>query len=229
MIAPLDTRHPVETPEGIDLVLRPAGVAVRAVAFLLDLLIRTLLLMGFSLVLTLLGKIGAGLMAILIFALSWWYMVLFEVLNQGRSPGKQIMGLRVVHDDGTPVGWGASLLRNLLRVVDMLPFGYCLGALTCLQNSEFKRLGDLSAGTLVVYRNLPIKRPELGDVPPTLAPFRLELPEQRAVLAFAERRTQLSAARREELATIIAGPLQVRPADAAARLDSIAHGLLGPK
>ncbi len=71
-----------------------------------------------------LGKLGAGLGLLLTFIMTWWYMVLFEVLNQGRSPGKQMMGLRVVHDDGTPVGWAASLLRNLLRFADILPFGY---------------------------------------------------------------------------------------------------------
>ncbi|MGV8435388.1 RDD family protein, partial [Pseudomonas aeruginosa] len=87
-----------------------------------------------------------GLGLLLTFVMTWWYMVLFEVLNQGRSPGKQMMGLRVVHDDGTPVGWAASLLRNLLRFADILPFGYALGLLCCLNHPAFKRLGDIAAG-----------------------------------------------------------------------------------
>ena len=65
-------------------------------------------------------------LALLLFLVQWWYMVLFEVLNQGRTPGKYWLGLRVVHDDGTPVGWTSSLTRNLLRFVDLLPFGYFL-------------------------------------------------------------------------------------------------------
>jgi uncharacterized RDD family membrane protein YckC len=85
-------------------------------------------------VLAFLGQLGMGLGSLLLFAVSWWYMVLFEVLRQGRSPGKQWMGLRVIHDNGTPVGWSASLLRNLLRFVDLLPFGYAFGAISCLQH-----------------------------------------------------------------------------------------------
>lgn len=217
----------METPEGIDLLLRPAGVIPRAIAYLIDLGIRVLLMLALFMLLAFLGQIGTGLGLLLTFIMTWWYMVLFEVLNQGRSPGKQMMGLRVVHDDGTPIGWSASLLRNLLRFADILPFGYTLGLLSCLCNSGFKRLGDLAAGTLVIYRDPPPSRPHLPDVPPQLAPWPLNLEEQRAVMSFAERAEHLSAARREELAGILAGPLNVTPEHAEVRLNAIASGLLG--
>jgi hypothetical protein len=155
-------------------------------------------------------------------------MVLFEVLNQGRSPGKQWMGLRVVHDDGTSVGWSASLLRNLLRVVDMLPFGYFLGAISCLQHPNFKRLGDLAAGTLVIYREQPLSRPQLPAAEPRRPAFALALAEQRAILGFAERQGELSEARVAELAAILAQPLQLSAPQAVAELNGIARGLLGP-
>jgi uncharacterized RDD family membrane protein YckC len=225
---PLDTRYQVETPEGIDLPLRPAGLMVRALAFSIDLGLRGLILGVLFIVLAFLGKLGAGLGSILLFGVSWWYMVLFEVLNQGRSPGKQWMGLRVVHDDGTPIGWSASLLRNLLRFVDLLPFGYFLGAISCLQHPSFKRLGDLAAGTLVIYREQPLTRPQLPDVQPRRPAFALTLPEQRAVLGFAERQGELSEARSHELASILAQPLQVPAPRAVAELNAIARGLLGP-
>ncbi|MBU0526130.1 MAG: RDD family protein [Gammaproteobacteria bacterium] len=225
---PLDTRYQVETPEGIDLPLRPAGLMVRALAFSIDLGLRGLILGVLFIVLAFLGKLGAGLGSILLFGVSWWYMVLFEVLNQGRSPGKQWMGLRVVHDDGTPIGWSASLLRNLLRFVDLLPFGYFLGAISCLQHPSFKRLGDLAAGTLVIYREQPLTRPQLPDVQPRRPAFALTLPEQRAVLGFAERQGELSEARSHELASILAHPLQVPAPRAVAELNAIARGLLGP-
>ncbi|WLG83682.1 RDD family protein [Pseudomonas cucumis] len=225
---PLDTRYHVETPEGIDLPLRPAGLMVRALAFAIDLGLRGLILGLLFIVLAFLGKLGAGLGSILLFVVSWWYMVLFEVLNQGRSPGKQWMGLRVVHDDGTPIGWSASLLRNLLRFVDMLPFGYFLGAISCLQHPTFKRLGDLAAGTLVIYREQPLTRPQLPDVPPQRAAFALKLTEQRAILGFAERQGELSEARANELASILAQPLQVSKSQARTELSGIARGLLGP-
>ncbi|QAY87792.1 RDD family protein [Pseudomonas arsenicoxydans] len=225
---PLDTRYHVETPEGIDLPLRPAGLMVRALAFAIDLGLRGLILSVLFVVLAFLGKLGAGLGSILLFAVSWWYMVLFEVLNQGRSPGKQWMGLRVVHDDGTPVGWSASLLRNLLRFVDLLPFGYFLGAICCLQHPTFKRLGDLAAGTLVIYREQPLARPQLPDAPPQRPAFALTLTEQRAILGFAERQGELSGARVNELASILAQPLQVPEPRAVTELNGIARGLLGP-
>lgn len=224
----LDTRFHVETPEGIDLVMRPAGLLVRALAFAIDLAIRGLILGVLFFLLSMLGPIGMGLGAIAFFLVNWWYMVLFEVLNQGRSPGKKYMGLRVVHDDGTPVGWAASLTRNLLRFVDVLPFAYAFGILSCLNSSTFKRLGDLAAGTLVVYRDVPLKRPPLVNAEPLRAPFPLSLNEQRAVMGFSERQGELSAARRKELAGILAEPLQVPADDAEQQLNRIASGLLGP-
>ena len=225
---PLDMRHQVETPEGIDLPLRPAGLMVRAVAFAIDLGIRGFILGVLFIALAFLGRLGMGLGSLLLFAISWWYMVLFEVLRQGRSPGKQWLGLRVVHDDGTPIGWSASLLRNLLRFVDLLPFGYFLGALSCLQHPTFKRLGDIAAGTLVVYSERPLNRPQLPDAEPRRSPVVLTLSEQRAVLGFAERQAQLSPARVNELATLLAQPLHICASEAVVELNGIARGLLGP-
>ncbi|MCO8166526.1 RDD family protein [Pseudomonas sp. 21LCFQ02] len=225
--APLDTRLGIETPEGIDLLLRPAGLTVRALAFSIDLLLRGLLLLTGYGALSLFGDLGMGLSAIGLFLINWWYPVLFEVLNQGRTPGKQMMALRVIHDDGTPVGWTSSLIRNLLRMVDMLPFGYAAGALACLNHPHFKRLGDLAAATLVVY-NEPLRQPPvLPDAPPAIAPFALQLAEQRAILDFAERQGELSDSRTRELAGLLAEPLQVAPGQAASRINGIARGLLG--
>ena len=226
--APLDTRYQIETPEGIDLPLRPAGLMPRALAFGFDLGLRGLILGVLFIALAFLGNLGIGLGSILLFLVSWWYMVLFEVLNQGSSPGKQIMGLRVVQDDGTPIGWSASLIRNLLRFVDMLPFGYFLGAISCLQHPHFKRLGDIAAGTLVIYREQPLARPLLPQATALRLPFALELDEQRAILGFAERQGELSAERTHELAAILATPLQVSPARAVEQLNGMARGLLGP-
>ncbi len=224
----LDTRYKVETPEGIDLILRPAGLVPRALAFAIDLAIRGLVLLLMFIVLGLLGQFGMGLATLLLFLVTWWYMVLFEVLNQGRSPGKQWLGLRVIHDDGTPIGWAASLTRNLLRFVDLLPFGYTLGILSCLNHPAFKRLGDIAAGTLVVYRDAPVARPNPPEVAALRAPFALRLDEQRALLGFAERAETLSGARRDELAAILAEPLQVPAAQAQQQILGIARGLLGP-
>uniref|UniRef100_UPI002604A800 RDD family protein n=1 Tax=Pseudomonas sp. TaxID=306 RepID=UPI002604A800 len=103
--APLDTRARIETPEGIDLLLRPAGLVPRSLAFGIDLIIRGLVIVGLYFLFRTLSTFGTGLSMLVLFLANWWYMVLFEVLNQGRSPGKQVMGLRVIQDDGTPIGW----------------------------------------------------------------------------------------------------------------------------
>lgn len=81
----LDTHYHVETPEGIDLLLRPAGVVPRALAYTIDLCIRGLIMLVLMLGLAFLGKLGAGLGLLLTFIMTWWYMVLFEVLNQGLA------------------------------------------------------------------------------------------------------------------------------------------------
>lgn len=224
---PLDTRLRVETPEGVDLLLSPAGPLIRARAFAVDLAVRAALSLAVLLVLGRFGELGLGLGLILLFLLNWWYMVLFEVFNQGRSPGKQLFGLRVIHEDGTPVGWGAALLRNLLRFVDMLPLGYGCGLLASLANPRFQRLGDLAAGTLVIHRQRVPAPPALEPVAPLAVPFVLTADEQRALLDFDERQRKLSPARREEVAGLLAPLLGVPPAEAAVRLQRIAAGLRG--
>tara|TARA_Y100001947_G_C10332653_1_gene301570 strand:+ start:324 stop:983 length:660 start_codon:yes stop_codon:yes gene_type:complete len=217
----------VETPEGVDLLLRPAGLVPRALAFAVDLAIRGAILLALFISLGLLGKFGMGLGALLLFLVQWWYMVLFEVLNQGRTPGKHWLGLRVVHDDGTPVGWASSLTRNLLRFVDLLPFGYFLGALSCLGHPAFKRLGDIAAGTLVVYQEKPAERPALAPAEPVAPPVGLSLDEQRALISFAERQASLSPDRRRELAAILAEPLATTAEDAERTIQGIARALMG--
>ena len=121
----------------------------------------------------------------------------------GRSdPGKKALGLVVLHDDGTPILWPAALARNLLRAIDFLPFLYGFGFLAMLMNRDFKRLGDLAAGTIVTYREEPphgFQVPEGAPLAPSVA---LTLPEQRAILDFAERTPGLTAERAAELAAI---------------------------
>ena len=200
-----DTVCTLETPEGAALQLRPAGPVVRALAWSIDLLIRGAILIVFGIVAGWLGELGTGIYLLAIFLVDWFYNVFFEV-TRGATPGKRRMGLKVIHDNGTPIGWSASLLRNLLRVVDFLPFLYGLGLTWSLFHPQAKRLGDLAAGTLVVYRveaddyHLP---KTLDRVAAQAAPTALDYPTQQAIIGFAERAPQLSAARRIELADLL--------------------------
>src|SRR5690606_22433001 len=111
----LDTRLSLETPEGATLSLIPAGPGVRVVAFCIDFIIKSGVSLLAFIVFALLGHMGLGLALIIAFLLEWFYPVYFEVWQQGVTPGKKSLGLRVVNDDGTPITFGASLLRNLLR------------------------------------------------------------------------------------------------------------------
>jgi hypothetical protein len=113
------------------------------------------------------------------------------------------MRLAVLNDDGTPVRWPAALTRNLLRAVDFLPFLYGTGLVSMLANRDFKRLGDLAAGTVVVYQ--AEKAEANKNIPAAAAiapPVPLTLEEQRAVLDLAERSTTLTQERVEELAEL---------------------------
>ncbi|MFN9708891.1 MAG: RDD family protein [Burkholderiales bacterium] len=196
----MDTLYLSETPEGISITLRPAGVSVRLSAFLLDLLIRMALFIALAGVLGSMGKLGQGLVMVLYFLIEWLYPVFFEIWPKHATPGKRVMGLTVVMDTGLPVTLGASVLRNLLRAVDFLPFAYALGLFTMLCRPDFKRLGDLAAGTLVVYSQTIHDPGGIPDAEP-LAPARpLSLAEQEAIVAWASRSTRLTAERTEELA-----------------------------
>lgn len=223
----LDLTQRVDTPEGSSLPLTPASPLQRSVAWLLDLGVRILISILASMVTDLLGDIGIGLQMLTIFLVNWWYMVLFEVLNLGVTPGKRAMGLRVVQLDGSPPDWSHSLLRNLLRVIDMLPFGYTLGTAVALTSPRFQRLGDMVAGTLVIHEAKPLMTEEAAPVPAVqfLRPLRGE--EQHALLSFDERHTQLTAARRLELAELLAGPLGLEGEQPDLQLRRIAAGLRG--
>jgi hypothetical protein len=140
-----------------------------------------------------------------------------------------MMRLAVLNDDGTPVRWPGALTRNLLRAVDFLPFLYGAGLVCMLLSRDFKRLGDLAAGTVVVYlpeKMISVKAiPELSAIAP---PVALNLEEQRAVLDLAERSTSLTQERFEELAELPT-PLvgQLDGARAAARLIGMANHIAG--
>ena len=95
-------------------------------------------------------------MLILFFALEWLYPVAFELSRWGATPGKRVMGLKVVMDSGLPITPAASFTRNLLRVADFLPMLYGFALASMLIRKDFKRLGDIAAATLVVYRTAAV-------------------------------------------------------------------------
>lgn len=228
-MAPLDTLRQVATPEGCALTLKLAGPVARAQAFLIDAVIRFVVYIGTVIALGHFNKLGAGIAVLVYFVLAWLYPVLFEVLNQGATPGKRWCQLAVLRDDGTPVDWHAAFLRNTLRFVDGLPIGYAVGLITLGLNADGKRLGDILAGTVVVHRAPPASRIEAatptGAEPP---PYPLTPEEQRALLEYRRRVATLTPERAEELAEL-AQPLTsgLNPTQGRERLLRIAAFLIG--
>ena len=176
------------------------------------------------------GDAGAGLYAIAWFAVSTLYPVFFEALWNGATPGKRVCNLAVVHADGTPVGWPAAFLRNIVRIADALPVGYAIGFVTMLFDPQFRRLGRPRRG----HRGHPSRRgggqgsPRRHATPGMPSPVALSALEQRAVLDFDERRGGWSPERAAELAET-AAPLvgTLRGEAAVARVAAIASHLQG--
>lgn len=224
----LDTMRPVATPEGIELRLRLAGPLPRAVAWAVDTLLRFMVLGVALTVLIPLGGLGLGLGFILWFTLEWLAPAMFEVLWGGATPGKKIMGLAVVRDDGAPVDWGAALTRNLLRTVDFLPVLYGVGLASMLVSRDFQRLGDIVAATVVIHREPAYRPAAIPPAPPRPPRVPLSLAEQRAVLDFAERVPALTPQRAQELAEIPAHLTDAASGEAATqRLLQIANFVMG--
>jgi uncharacterized RDD family membrane protein YckC len=224
----LDTTHTIETPEGVELQLRIAGPIVRILAWAIDFGIRSIgyFLLGLLLIKTMI-ELGTGLFLIAVFLLEWFYPILFEVYRQGATPGKKIMKIKVLHELGTPVDWSASMIRNLLRAVDFLPLFYGFGLITMLMNKDFKRIGDLAAGTIVVYQDDATEYLALPKAQPLAAPYPLTLEEQRAIIHFAERAQTLSPERVIELANLVTPLTGEIGTPAVQVLYQMANGLAG--
>ena len=199
----LDTTHNIATPEGVELRLPVAGLSARSLAWLIDAIIKTVVLVVGTTVLSIFGNFGDALSLIGVFLGLWFYNVLFEVFNQGATPGKSAMGLRVMNANGTPVGWTGAMIRNLLRAVDTLPGCYALGCVSVMLSKDFQRLGDLAANTIVVYAQNDAPDASLRNVQTEPVRVPLSLEEQQAVVSFGERAPRLNRDRAEELAALM--------------------------
>ncbi|MBN2509188.1 MAG: RDD family protein [Spirochaetales bacterium] len=229
----LDTLHPAQTPEGIAFSLRPAGPWVRMCAFFIDSLIGGFVFVLASALLVYAANItGSWLYLLLSFVYTWFYHTLFEVFSEGMSPGKRLLGLRVVMSDGSPVEPGSSFLRNLLRFGDTFMYLHHIALLAMSLSPGFRRLGDWVAGTMVVYTEIgatPLTRTSM----PWLVPFTQRMPipplsqeERQTLLNFARRFPVLGMDRARELASLYAPSLRSRLNDNASSCPDDAQLLL---
>lgn len=218
--------------EGIDLDLVLAGIGSRSAALLIDLVVQTLPLIVVAFVARQFANAGVALVAITAFLVLFGYPTLMEAFAGGRTLGKMALGIAVVAADGTPVTFVAATIRNVVRVIDLLPGVYTVGLVAVLATRRSQRLGDLAAGTLVVRRAraqsgvggpVPYAAGWDGAPPQPSAEIAswdtsaLSLDEVAAVRAFLGRRQSLDAAHRSQIADTLAR--QILPKVAGIPLD----------
>ncbi|GLR14833.1 RDD family protein [Chitinimonas prasina] len=224
----LDGRLALLTPEGIRLSLTPAGPVRRAFAWTIDFVLWLIAVFVIAIAIRFAmgdSNLGEGLFLVVLFLSYWGYPILCEVYAGGKTLGKRWMGLEVVREDGLPVGWRESSLRNLLLVADFLPMMYATGLLCMLFDHRFRRLGDLVAGTLVIYspKTRARKAAQSGEAHPL--PFPLTPEQQRALIDLVERAEHLPPSRCLELADLAEPLTGLRGEASLARLRAYVAGL----
>jgi uncharacterized RDD family membrane protein YckC len=229
----------VRTPEHVQLNFLLAGAGNRFLALAADLLLQGMAGIGLFAILAigdwatagavrrtigdfLQGK-QAGLwvfagVILAIFLIQWGYFTFFETIWSGQTPGKRLVKIRVLREDGRPIGFAEAAVRNLIRtVLDSQPFNsYAIGFVAGLLNARFKRLGDFAAGTVVIRERRqrgprPAPRPRAGvsaAVPPRIRPLTRE--ELSTLQAYLRRRDQLDPTTRDAMARRIATSLKQR-------------------
>src|SRR6185369_365740 len=235
--AMLDDELVIETPERVELHYVLANVGNRFLAAAIDHLIQASAILIVIVVagafsdwrlFNSMGVWAAALTVLAIFAIYWGYFVAFETLWSGQTPGKLIMRLRVVREDGRPVRFFEVFVRNLLRVaIDFQPLpSYAIGVVSIIFSARSKRVGDFVAGTVVV-KERETEAPLLEEIikvseieqhrlnRETLAAFTIDTrqlsePELRAVQTFLKRRFELTEVNRMALAMRIAQPISLK-------------------
>lgn len=237
----MDRNVDVRTPESIAFTYELAGLGSRFLALVVDQVLQVLIVIAFFGGLFLVAtrippakavaaagdatKLGEALtIAIIVavlFTIFFGYFILFEAFWNGQTPGKKLLGIRVVRDGGYPVDFGASLIRNLIRVGEQTLGYYILAAISALISPENKRLGDLAAGTIVVRDarlTMPVLRARESE--PIYSGTRyLSAQERVLVRRFLDRRDGLTAQRRRELAAALAARIRERVPAELQRLD----------
>jgi uncharacterized RDD family membrane protein YckC len=225
----------IETPEQIALEFPLAGVGSRFLAIAYDTLLQALLIGGVVIAGLLIrfvvlpigtSSLGTWTIAVLlaiVFVIYTAYFAVFEVLWNGQTPGKRLVGLRVIDATGRPVTAYAVIIRNLLRLIDQAPGFYAIAIVSVLVTERHQRLGDLAAGTVVVHDRVerPVATPRAAGAARHGA-HRLTVDEIVLVEGFLRRRDDLDPLVRlqmaRQIATRMAERLALGPVDDEERL-----------
>lgn len=212
------------TPEGVALDLTLAGVGSRFGAALIDAAFQysALIAIGIFVAVSEGNALVVALAAIGGFLVFFGYDIAFETLASGRTPGKRWSGLRVVELGGQPVSFRTSSVRNLLRVIDLIPGMYLVGIVCVLATRRNQRLGDLAAGTIVIrdtkatVSTSPIHAtPDIARVTANWDVSMVRAEDLALIRRFLERRDTLATEPRQRLANELATRIQPMVASAA--------------
>jgi uncharacterized RDD family membrane protein YckC len=217
--------YSVFTPERVNLQYDIAGIGSRGAAAMVDTVIQAVAL--FVLILAGSAAIGVGasfaslgqyadvallaLFVLAVFAITNGYYMLFEILWSGQTPGKRLVGVRVLRENGYSIRPIDAVIRNLVRIVDWLPLVYGVGVLTMLLNQRSRRLGDFASGTIVVREasrgaSRIVISPRLAESPGAA----LSSSDASLVRDFLIRRGSMNVAARGDIARRLAEALAVR-------------------
>jgi len=226
----------VDSVTGVDVALPVAGPGARSFAFVIDWAIRTILSVAWYVVAALLHNGSWSVAAPLNPDAGWFVYVIappaaiyflyhpvWEVATRGLTPGKRMAGLQTVSRDGGTPSVGSLLTRNVFRLVDSFPIAYALGLLTTMVTRNHVRIGDLAAGTLLVYaRNDTTLSRYPGE---RRAGNQLDAAAAEVLNELLQRWPNLdSAARRRIALTLIAGPAAQSDEDLRMQLERLASG-----
>ncbi len=241
-----------------------AGIGSRFIAIVIDYLIwgAAFLILGLMAAiivpaLHVFGGVSAnwavGILVLIVFLMQWGYFTLFEAFGNGRTPGKHVARIRVIHQSGRGVNFVEALARNLVRIIDYLPGFYAVGIVAMFLSRRHQRLGDMVAGTLVVRDreieapnwsgtatrtitgpalavDSPIPAPHLGIVLPAPQLAKLSASDLEVLEGFFARRLDMDLTTRGALARRIASALCAKsglavPPDISVEtfLEAIAH------
>jgi len=240
-----DTDLVVTTPERVSFDYQVAGLGTRAIAQILDLLILAGILLALLFAVLAVGQTSMEVVAYLLaviggFVVVFGYFWACEAFWSGQTVGKKVFRLRAVGDRGEPMTFVQAGIRNIVRIVDFLPYAYGVGLVVLFINGKGKRLGDLAAGTVVVKDSdsvwlwqLPGGRPVTPPAassdlapPPAAAPAfapatpaemylrRLDPELRRFVTSYSRRRPELPLHLRAQLASLLQANLQEAAPDA---------------
>ncbi len=228
----MDRNVTVRTPESIAFQYDLAGLGSRFLAVFIDMLIQIGLLLllfwglfaiakhapaakGITSPADHLGEsLAIALISIIVFMILYGYFILFETFWSGQTPGKRLLGIRVVRDGGFPLDFGGSAVRNLVRIGEQIAGFYFISAVSTLLSRENKRIGDFAAGTIVVRESrvaAPTSWQEaLSASDAVRSSAYLTDDERSTVEAFLARRASMAPANRRTIAAQLAAQLRPR-------------------